>query len=196
LKESISTKDQSNMKNLPQWAAKHRDKWEYKGQKRPSFALKPKKGQESVWDYPRPPILDPDNREVIVKWENIIIAKSSNTIRLLETASPPTFYIPPQDVNLDYLMKTDKTSRCEWKGKAIYWNVLMDGEKIINAAWSYQTPFDDYKEIAGYFCFYPKKVHCFVDDEEVRPQPGGFYGGWITDEIVGPMKGESNKTYL
>lgn len=184
------------MKNLPKWAAKHRDKWEYRGQKRPSFSLKPKKGQESVWDYPRPPVLDPDNREVIVKWKNIIVANSSKTIRLLETASPPTFYIPPQDVNLDIMIKTDKTSRCEWKGKAIYWNILVDGDKIINAAWSYQTPFDDYKEIAGYFCFYPKKVQCFVDGEKVRPQPGGFYGGWITDEIVGPVKGESNNTYL
>jgi len=97
---------------------------------------------------------------------------------------------------MDYLHKSNKTSRCEWKGMAVYWDLTINNNRIKNAAWSYPDPFDDYKDIKEYICFYPDKVECFVDKERVKPQPGKFYGGWITSEIVGPVKGESEQTYL
>lgn len=182
--------------DLPNWAKQGRSQWEYVGQKRPSFAIEPKKGQESVWDYPRPPKLDQDSREIIVKYGDVIVANSTSAIRILETASPPTFYIPSSDVHFKWLQRTTQTSRCEWKGEAIYWDLIIYGQIIHQAGWSYQTPFEDYLAIAEYLSFYPGKLECYVDGERVRPQPGGFYGGWITDEIVGPVKGEDKRAYL
>lgn len=184
------------MDKIPNWAKSRQSEWEYHGQKRPKFALKPGKGQESVWDYPRPPKLDPDDREVLVIFANKIIARTTNAIRVLETASPPTFYIPKEDLNMSFIEKTIGESKCEWKGEAIYWNIVVDDEKAERAAWSYPKPFKDYNAIKSYLCFYPSKVHCYVEGEHVKPQPGEFYGGWITREIVGPVKGESDETYL
>ena len=184
------------MTDLPSWAKSGQSQWEYYGQKRPKFAIKPKKGQESVWDYPRPPKIDPDSREVLVIFANKIIARSTKAIRILETASPPTFYIPASDINSKYMSKAKGESKCEWKGEAIYWDVIVDKEKAARAAWSYPKPFSDYAKIKSYLAFYPSKVHCYVNGEPVKPQPGGFYGGWITKEIVGPVKGESEETYL
>lgn len=184
------------MTKNPGWTNSGHSHWEYHGQKRPKFAIKPEKGQESVWDYPRPPKIEKDSREVLVIFNNKIIARTTNAYRVLETASPPTFYIPVTDVNTKYLKKTTGESKCEWKGEAIYWNVIVDNEKAERAAWSYPHPFPDFNKIKSYFCFYPSKVHCYVNGESVKPQPGGFYGGWITKEIVGPVKGESDETYL
>lgn len=184
------------MTKLPSWAESGQSQWEYHGQKRPKFAIKPKKGQESVWDYPRPPKIEKDSREILVIFYNKIIARTTNAFRVLETASPPTFYIPATDVNIKYLKKTVGESKCEWKGEAIYWNVIVDDKKAERAAWSYPQPFPDFSKIKSYFSFYPSKVHCYVNGESVKPQPGGFYGGWITKEIVGPVKGESDETYL
>ncbi|MDR9416781.1 MAG: DUF427 domain-containing protein [Gracilimonas sp.] len=164
--------------------------WKYTGKQRPPFALKTKDGQESVWDYPRPPELDPDTRDIIVKAGDRIIAKSDRAIRVLETASPPTFYIPPEDVSKDLLEKAAGISFCEWKGSATYWNVVTSKQSEPKAAWSYNNPSNKFQSIDGYFSFYPSLVDCFVDGEKVKPQPGGFYGGWVTGEIVGPMKGE------
>lgn len=164
--------------------------WKYTGEHRPPFAVKPEKGQESVWDYPRPPRLAPDSRTVTIKANGTIIAKTTRSIRVLETASPPTFYIPPEDLSEDFLVKAPGSSFCEWKGQATYWNVITDGHNSEKAAWSYNNPSDRFEAIDGYYSFYPGKVDCFVDGENVEPQPGGFYGGWVTSEIVGPMKGE------
>ena len=184
------------MKDLPKWASEKRSQWEYRGQKRPPFAKEPSENEESVWDYPRPPALDPDDREVVVKLNDTVLARTTNAIRVLETASPPAFYLPPEDIKSEYLQQTEKTSRCEWKGEAVYWDIIIDEDRIINAAWSYPLPFDGYEKIAGHVSFYPDKVECYVDGQRVKPQPGEFYGGWITSEIVGPVKGESGKTYL
>lgn len=184
------------MANLPEWAKKGRSQWEYFGQQRPDFAIKPKKGQESVWDYPRPPKIDHDSRNVIIKYGNVDIVKTTSAIRILETASPPTFYIPPVDINFNMLQSTNNSSRCEWKGEANYWDLIVYGQIIHQAGWSYKKPFEDYTEIGGYLSFYPGKLECYVNGERVRPQPGGFYGGWITDEIVGPIKGEDPRAYL
>ncbi len=165
--------------------------WHFTGQKRPSFAIEPGEGQESVWDYPRPPICVKDSREVIVRHGDLLIAKTSSAIRVLETASPPTYYIPRSDVELDRLIQTAGSSFCEWKGAATYWSLDADELRIKNVGWSYETPSARFVSIQGYLSFYPAKLECSVDGEMVRAQPGGFYGGWVTDEVVGPYKGQS-----
>ncbi|RNC80018.1 MAG: DUF427 domain-containing protein [Balneola sp.] len=178
------------MAKIPNWIKANRDKWEYRGQKRPPFALEPESGQESVWDYPRPPKIVADSRTVVVKSEGIIISETSRAIRILETASPPTFYLPPDSLNMDFLQPSGGASLCEWKGAAQYWDVIAGTGILRKVAWSYPNPFEDFSAIAGYLSFYPAHLDCYVDGEKVRPQPGGFYGGWITSEIVGPFKGE------
>lgn len=163
--------------------------WKYRGQKRPSFAVEPKSGQESVWDYPRPPLVQGCDRLVVVKYSGKVLARSRKTYRVLETASPPSFYLPEKDVNWEQLAQTPGSSFCEWKGVAQYWNLSSNpqGEPV---GWSYGDPNPNFKMLRGYLSFYPGRVACYVDGEKVRPQPGFFYGGWITSEIVGPFKGE------
>ncbi len=178
------------MAKIPYWIRASRDKWEYRGQKRPPFAIAPKPGEESVWDYPRPPKIVTDSRVVTVQSEGITIAETRAAIRILETASPPSFYLPPDSINMDYLKTAEGSSLCEWKGNAQYWDVIVGPKPLRKVAWSYPDPFEDFEEIAGYTSFYPSQLDCFVGGEKVLPQPGGFYGGWITSEIVGPVKGE------
>lgn len=163
--------------------------WNLTGKKRPSFAGTPAQGQESVWDYPRPPSLRADARLVEVKHDGQLIASSNRTFRVCETASPPTFYIPPDDVNRELLIEMEGNSYCEWKGTANYWG-LQPKPEAGPVAWSYRKPRHPFMKVKGYMSFYPGRVECYVDGERVRPQPGGFYGGWITDEIIGPFKGE------
>ena len=107
-----------------------------------------------------------------------------------EYASPPAFYISASDVRRELLQPSSTSTLCEWKGRAAYWSVNVDGRLVSDAAWSYPEPFEEFESIAGYLSFYPAKLECFVAAQRVRPQPGGFYGGWITSEIVGPFKGE------
>lgn len=164
--------------------------WKNRGQQRPPFALEPGTGQESVWDYPRPPAIVPDSREVLVRAHGVEIARSLNAIRILETASPPTFYLPPEDVNVDALQRIKGSTFCEWKGAAAYFDVEVAQGRSAAAAWAYFEPFPESSAVAGYYAFYPGKVECFVAGERVRAQAGGFYGGWITDEVIGPFKGE------
>ena len=163
--------------------------WQYRGKKRPDFAAVPKPGQESVWDYPRPPELAPDGRLVEVYDGDQLIASSSRTYRVLETASPPSFYIPPQDVDLNLLSSAPGSSVCEWKGVAKYW-ALSSNSKVGVVGWSYPAPKPAFEQIRGYIALFPAVMACYVSGERVRPQPGQFYGGWITGEIVGPFKGE------
>lgn len=165
--------------------------WRYYGQERPSFALSPLPGQESVWDYPRPPRLEPDARQVVVRAGGETVASSRRAVRVLETASPPTFYLHPDDVRRDLLIERPGTSACEWKGIARYWSVRAGGRVLEDVAWSYPHPLPGFEAIGDHLSFYPGRIECTVDGERVRPQPGGFYGGWITSEIVGPVKGEA-----
>lgn len=178
------------MSIIPDWIKKGREQWEYRGQKRPAFAIEPKERQESVWDYPRPPKLVLDRRVIRVIYKSLVIAETRNAFRVLETASPPTFYIPPLDINMNILESGAGSSLCEWKGKAGYWSLKSGSTKLTNIGWSYPDSFPEFEQIKNYLSFYPSKVECFVNDEQVKPQPGGFYGGWITSEIVGPVKGE------
>jgi uncharacterized protein (DUF427 family) len=163
--------------------------WHYRGQRRPDFAQAPGVGQESVWDYPRPPRLERDPRQVEVRCGDRLLAVSRDAFRVLETASPPTFYVPPGDVTTDLVCAIPGASVCEWKGMARYWGLTGAGAGAGAIAWSYPEPTGPFGPIAGFFAFYPGRVECFLDGERVLPQPGGFYGGWVTREIVGPFKG-------
>jgi len=165
--------------------------WKFIGNQRPSFAIEPGEGQESVWDYPRPPVCVEDQRRVIVTHQGTEIANTQRAVRVLETASPPTFYLPAVDVKMELLKKTPGSSFCEWKGAATYWSLVLDGQTVKNAAWSYSSPSPSFAPIRDHVAFYPAMVDCTVDGQPVRSQTGGFYGGWITDEVIGPYKGES-----
>ena len=163
--------------------------WQYTGQQRPEFAPEPGPGQESVWDYPRPPALVRSAALVEVFNGGQLIAATRKCLRVLETASPPTYYLPPECIAWEQLVKMQTSSFCEWKGEASYWALAAspDGGAV---GWSYVEPGKHFAAIAGWLSFYPARVVCLVDGERVRPQPGRFYGGWVTDSVVGPFKGE------
>lgn len=176
-------------KAVPDWLRNAREKWEYKGQTRPPFAIEPKAGQRSVWDFPRPPALVSESRKIEVISDNQTLAMTHRSLAVQETASPPTFYVPQEDVNLDLLLQIKgKTSLCEWKGSAMYWALKSNSSQPV--AWSYAQPFAPYEALKDHFAFYPQYLECYVNGEWVRPQPGQFYAGWITDDLVGPFKGE------
>lgn len=174
---------------LPRWAELARSQWVHRGQERPAFADEPAVGQESVWDYPRPPALVGDDRRVRVTLSGATIADTTRARRVLETSHPPTFYIPRDDVNAEFLVHRGAGSRCEWKGEATYWDVHVGDTRVPGRAWSYEAPFEDFVAIAGCIAFYATPFECFVDEQAVVPQPGVFYAGWITPELVGPFKG-------
>lgn len=163
--------------------------WLYDGSKRPDFAIDPLAGQESVWDYKRPPVIRREIRHVRVIANGITVAESMDALRVLETASPPGIYIPPEDVHFEYLIASASSTYCEWKGRASYWSLKLGDVWIRNAAWSYPFPFEEFKKIGNYMSFYPAMLECWLGGERVKPQPGTFYGGWITHDIVGPFKG-------
>ena len=168
-----------------------RNLWTNTGQKRPPFAIPPADDQESVWDYPRPPAILSDGREVVVSFRGLELARTTAALRVCETASPPTFYLPAEDVAVVSLSRSDGHSFCEWKGQATYWSLAAAEHPLqSNIGWSYEQPFPEFGIIRDYFSFYPARVDCYVEGHAVTPQPGGFYGGWITPEIVGPFKGE------
>lgn len=160
--------------------------WTWHGQSRPDWAETPAPGQRSVWDFPRPPSLEHEPRRVRVQADGHCLADSRRALRVCETASPPTVYVPPDDCDLTGLQAASGQSHCEWKGEATY---LADRHgKVV--AWQYMHPTPAFRPLAGWLCFYPGRVDCWLGDAPVRPQPGGFYGGWMTDDIVGPVKGE------
>ena len=148
-------------------------------------------GQESVWDYPRPPLIENSKKHIEVIFNNVVIADTRNAKRIIETSSPPVYYIPPKDIKRKYLIKTMKNTFCEWKGIASHYTVVVGNKRAENAAWFYPEPTTRYNSIKDYVAFYPQRMDaCYVDDELVKPQPGFFYGGWITSDVVGPFKGE------
>ena len=146
--------------------------------------------RESVWDYPRPPRLERVAEPLRVLFAGQVLAESRAGYRVLETSHPPTYYLPPQDVRRDWLRPSPRRSFCEYKGAAVYWSILAEGGLSEDAAWSYPAPAAAFRPIAGYLAFYPGRVEsCWVGEERVTPQPGGFYGGWITARLDGPFKG-------
>lgn len=155
--------------------------------------IEPGPGQESVWDYPRPPRLEDSNKHIQIVYNGIIIADSQRAKRILETSHPPVYYLPPEDVKVaEYFKATTHTTFCEWKGAASYYTITVGNKSIPNAAWYYRYPTHPYEALADYIAFYPGKMDvCYVNGEKVQAQEGDFYGGWITKEIVGPFKGEA-----
>jgi uncharacterized protein (DUF427 family) len=162
--------------------------WKFTGIKRPGFAEEPGTGQESVWDYPRPPALVPSDEQVEVFAGEALLAQTRNAVRVLETASPPTYYLPPGELKLELLVSAPGSSFCEWKGQARYWALATAPGQAVG--WSYPAPTQRFAEIAGWLSFYPGRIRCVVNGEQVRAQAGGFYGGWVTGRIVGPFKGD------
>jgi len=167
-----------------------RGQWRWNGRERPPFALIPGPGQTSVWDFPRPPRLAADTREVVIRWGATAVARTRRAIRVLETAHPPSYYIPWDDVVRPLLQPAAGPSICEWKGAASYWT-LVDADRCLSrVAWSYPDPWAGAEALSSCVAFYPGNLECRVGGEVVLPQPGGYYGGWITPELVGPFKGE------
>lgn len=146
---------------------------------------------ESVWDYPRPPLVEETQRHLQVFFNGLQIAETRRAWRVLETSHPPVYYFPQADVRMEFLLPERGTTFCEWKGTAVYYTVQVGKQAARRAAWSYPNPTPSFMVIKNAIAFYPALMEaCLVDGEAARPQPGGFYGGWITDDITGPFKGE------
>ncbi|MGH1365386.1 MAG: DUF427 domain-containing protein [Calditrichia bacterium] len=152
--------------------------------------IEPKPGQESVWDYPRPPRLEKFSKPIQIMFNGVEIVNTIRAFRVLETTHPPVYYLPPDDIQMGHLVKAPGQSWCEWKGRGRYYSVQV-GEKVATSVgWYYSNPAMAFKEIKDYVAFYAGPMErCTVDGEVVLPQPGDFYGGWITANIVGPFKG-------
>lgn len=156
----------------------------------PIDRIEPGPGQESVWDYPRPPRLEPTDRHLVVRFANVTVADSRRAYRVLETSQPPAYYLPPDDVALDLLTPSTHRTFCEWKGTARYFDLGVGDRVSREAVWSYHDPTPTFAPLTGYLAFYAQRVdECLVDDEVVQANEGSFYGGWITSWVVGPFKG-------
>lgn len=153
----------------------------------------PGPGQESVWDYPRPPRLERSSARLRVMFAGVTLADTRQGYRVLETSHPPVYYLPGSDLRLEYLVAAPGRSFCEFKGMAQYWTLCVGDRRSESAAWSYAEPSPAFAMLRNYFAFYAGRVDaCWVDSERVQPQPGDFYGGWVTTHVVGPFKGGAN----
>ncbi len=174
----------------PAWLKAARDHWRWRGQERPPFAAQPGPGQASVWDFPRPPRLAAEPREVRIAWGDTLVACSTRCVKVLETGHPPTYYLPWSDVDRRLIQTAPGESFCEWKGPARYWS-LVDGDRLLAShAWSYPHPLAGAEALADSVAFYAHGLNCSVGGRVATPQPGGFYGGWVTSDLAGPFKGE------
>jgi uncharacterized protein (DUF427 family) len=153
--------------------------------------ITPNPGQESVWDYPRPPRLEPTSKRIQIIHQGVTIVDTTQAYRVLETSHPPTYYLPPQDIAIAYLQPSARQTFCEWKGQGRYYSVVIGDQVFTDVAWFYPQPTPAFQAICNYVAFYAAPFEqCLVDGEIVVPQPGEFYGGWVTADIVGPFKGE------
>lgn len=147
-------------------------------------------GIESVWEYPRPPLVEPVAERIRVVVDGVAVADSTRARRVLETSHPPVYYLPPDDVRTDLLTPGTRRSVCEWKGAATYHTLTVGSRRIEDVAWSYERPLPGYESISSYLAFYADRVdEAWVGDELATPQAGGLYGGWITSGVRGPFKG-------
>lgn len=150
----------------------------------------PGPNRESVWDYPRPPAIDPTTERVEVWFAGTCVASTQTALRVLETSHPPTYYLPRECFLDGVLVPTPGATVCEWKGEAAYYDLVVGDRVAPRAAWTYPEPAAGYEPLVGHLAVMAGSVDaCFVDGERVRPQEGGFYGGWITDRVAGPFKG-------
>jgi uncharacterized protein (DUF427 family) len=147
-------------------------------------------GQESAWSFPRPAIAQPCSAPIVIEHAGRSIADTRTAVRTIETSHPPSYYIPPGDIAPDLLRKAEGSSFCEWKGAAVYWDVVVGDIVLPRAGWSYPSPTAGFVLLRDHVAFYAGPFdRCTVDGEQVTPQAGGFYGGWITSGIAGPFKG-------
>jgi uncharacterized protein (DUF427 family) len=147
-------------------------------------------GQESVWDYPRPPRVEASRRLVVVELGGVVVATTARALRVLETSHPPSWYLPTEDFVRGSLETADGSSFCEYKGRASYLDVVGGGMRASAAAWYYPSPMPGFEGLVDHVALYPGRMdRCTIDGEIVRAQDGGFYGGWVTDDVVGPFKG-------
>ena len=145
---------------------------------------------ESVWDYPRPPRVEPSSERVVVTHRGVVVADTTASLRVLETSHPPTYYLPADAFAPGVLRPADGASWCEWKGQAAYLDLVVGDEVVPAVAWTYPTPSPGFEALHDHVALYPGRVdECTVDGEVVQPQPGSFYGGWITSRVTGPFKG-------
>ena len=167
----------------------------WQGEMRPA-PLPAQPGQESVWDYPRPAVCEPETQPLRVEFGGACIADTKKGYRTLETSHPPTYYLPPADIKMQHLLPTSHTSFCEWKGRATYYDVVVGDRVAHNAAWSYPKPTAGFVALTDHVAFYPDLMDgCFVGGERATPQPGQFYGGWITSKVAGPFKGSPGSNW-
>ncbi len=152
--------------------------------------MKTGSAKECVWDYPRPPRLEKTPKHIRIEFAGVVLADTRAAFRVLETSHPPVYYIPPEDVALQYLVRAPGSSYCEWKGSAGYYSVVVGDVRLEKVAWFYADPTPVFEPIRDHIAFYAEPMDgCFVDGERVASQPGDFYGGWITSDLVGPFKG-------
>lgn len=145
---------------------------------------------ESVWDYPRPPRVEPSTDHVVVTHAGITLCDTTRAFRVLETSHPPTYYLPFADVNWDVLEAVAGTTMCEFKGVAHYADIVVGDKRLTRAAWWYPTPHRGFEELVDHLAIYPGRVdQATVNGEVVQAQEGDFYGGWITSAVAGPFKG-------
>lgn len=153
-------------------------------------------GQESVWDYPRPPLVEPTPRHIRIFHRGILLVDTRAAWRTLETSHPPTYYIPQADIAMAQIMPNAGGSICEWKGQARYWDVVIGDERLVGAGWSYPAPAPAFAPIRDHIAFYATPFESVtIDGEQVTPQPGGFYGGWVTSREAGPFKGNPGSLF-
>ncbi len=146
-------------------------------------------GRESIWEYPRPPIVLPAKQHIQVIHGGTSIADTHRALRVCETGHPPSIYIPPEDVRMELLEPVDRTTFCEWKGVANYFDLCVGEERVAEVAWYYREPNRGFESIQNFVAFYPGRVdECLVGGEHARPEPRPFYGGWITSDIEGPFR--------
>lgn len=147
-------------------------------------------GQESVWSFPRPAIAEPCLRRITIVHRGVTLADTRRAVRTLETSHPPSYYVPPEDVDPAALTRSSASSFCEWKGAAGYFDVSVAGETFRDVAWSYARPTPGFASLKDHVAFYAAPFdQCLIDGERATPQPGGFYGGWISSHVAGPFKG-------
>lgn len=147
-------------------------------------------GQESVWAYPRPPRAEPSPARIVIEHRGLVVADTRAGVRVLETSHPPNYYLPRAAIAPGLLRRAEGRSRCEWKGVADYWSIAVGGALLPRVGWSYADPTPAFALLRDHIAFYAGAFdRCSVDGETVTPQPGGFYGGWITRAVAGPFKG-------
>ncbi|MDY0340470.1 MAG: DUF427 domain-containing protein [Coriobacteriia bacterium] len=153
--------------------------------------VKPRPGQESVWEYPRPPLVQNEDRVIEIVFCGSTIVRTNRALRVLETGHAPVYYIPMEDVRAGTLIPADRVSYCEFKGEARYYHVVADDRRAQEAAWMYAKPRLGYEALVGHVAFYPTPMdRCLVGGEIGRPQSGIFRGGWVTPDVVGPFIGD------